>query len=71
MQLNRDLKSKTAICAKGILFGMLCLVAAIGTVLESQRWKEGLLIGIAIWAGARFYYFLFYVLENYVDKNLK
>ena len=30
-----------------------------------------LLLGLLVWAACRFYYFLFYVLERYVDPKLR
>ncbi len=65
-----DLKSKRLIVLKGWLFLVIALLAGIGLVLENPTWQTGLLVLVLAWASARFYYFLFYVLEKYVDPGL-
>lgn len=66
-----DLESKNLIVAKGLLFLLLALGAAAGLLIQSLRIETALLIGICVWASCRFYYFLFYVLQNYVDPTFK
>ena len=69
--IGQDLQSKFLIVLKGGLFAVLCIGAGVGAVLDTRPWAETLMVAIAVWSGARFYYFLFYVLENYVDPSLK
>ena len=66
-----DLKSKEALLAKGILF--LCLLLLSAAVLFSQAPSAytACLLLVLIWSSCRFYYFLFYVLERYVDRSLR
>jgi len=66
-----DLESKNWIVAKGVLFLLLALGAAAGLLIQSLRIETALLIAICVWASCRFYYFLFYVLQNYVDPTFK
>lgn len=66
-----DLKSKRLIVTKGILFMAIVAGASIGIVCYCPRFVVVGLVLILIWASARSYYFLFYVLENYVDPRLK
>ena len=66
-----DLKSPHLIIAKGVLFLLLALFAAGLILAETRSLRLTLLLGIAIWASCRFYYFLFYVLEKYVDSRLR
>ncbi len=66
-----DLKNPNIIKAKGFLFLALAIGSGALAVVEDRKWVEVILIAIAIWSGARFYYFLFYVLEKYVDPNQK
>ena len=69
--LFKDLSSKRLIVLKGILF-FGCLVLSAGLLLEeSPNLRTLLLLGVLVWASARFYYFLFYVLQTYVDPSLK
>jgi len=66
-----DLKSRGAIVLKGVLFAAIILAAGTALVLRNPEWQTVLLVLLLIWASARFYYFLFYVLEKYVDPSLK
>jgi hypothetical protein len=66
-----DLRSKHLIVLKGILFGGCVLGSAGLLIAENRSWETVGLVSILIWASARFYYFLFYVLEKYVDPKLK
>ena len=66
-----DLKSTRLIVLKGWLFLSLALLAAAGLWLRDPSWQTATLIAALTWAAARFYYFLFYVLEKYVDPSLR
>jgi len=66
-----DLKSKPLIVLKGILFLAIVLTTSASLYILNPDWLTALLIVLLIWASARFYYFLFYVLEKYVDPTLK
>ncbi len=37
--------------------------------LEMPTWHTASLILISIWAGCRFYYYLFYVLDRYLGRE--
>ena len=67
----RDLSSKRLIVAKGLMFLALAGVAATLLLLETPSLRVGALIAILVWASCRFYYFLFYVLQHYVDPGLR
>jgi hypothetical protein len=66
-----DLTSKKVIVLKGILF--LCIIIGASTLIliEHPTLRVVLALCVLIWASARFYYFLFYVLEKYVDPRLR
>ena len=66
-----DLKSSTAIYAKGFAFLIIGATAGILVLIETASLKIGLLLAICVWAFCRFYYFAFYVIENYVDKKYR
>jgi hypothetical protein len=66
-----DLKSKKWIVAKGLMFLGILLLSSALIFAELPEWRTLLLLFVLIWASARFYYFLFYVLQHYVDSTLK
>lgn len=66
-----DLKSSKLIVAKGVLFLVMTLLAAGLVWLEAPSLRVAALLAVLIWSSARFYYFLFYVLERYVDPTLR
>jgi hypothetical protein len=66
-----DLKNPRWIYTKGFLFLFAgCLSAAL-LIAEAPHWKVVLLLAIAIWCFARFYYFAFYVIQHYVDDQYR
>lgn len=66
-----DLKSKSSIYLKAFLFLVILLTCSALIVFESQSWKIALLLMLVIWSSARLYYFMFYVIEKYVDSEYK
>lgn len=66
-----DIKNPRVLYFKGILFLVTGIFAAAILLLEHPEWRTALLLGIAVWAFCRAYYFAFYVLEHYVDPNYK
>jgi hypothetical protein len=66
-----DLKSKKAIVLKGVLFCCIIVGAAALILLERPSLQTAALLVVLVWASARSYYFLFYVLEKYVDPSLR
>jgi hypothetical protein len=67
----RELSSKRLIVAKGLMFLVLAGMAATLLIIEAPSLRVAILIAILVWASCRFYYFLFYVLQHYVDPNLR
>jgi hypothetical protein len=65
----RDLTNANWIKAKGILFLVLGLLSGALILVEHPSVEIGLLLLISIWSFCRFYYFCFYVIEQYVDVN--
>ena len=66
-----DLKSSKLIYLKGGLFLLILVIATTTILLETRSWKLALLLALVIWSSARFYYFMFYVIERYVDPSYK
>ncbi len=67
----KDLSNPFWIKLKGILFLIIGIVAVVLIFLDSLRWQTGGLLAVAVWSFCRFYYFAFYVIEKYVDRNYK
>jgi len=67
----RDLKSAKWIVAKGFMFAGIALATAALIFIEMPSLKLAVLLALLVWASCRFYYFLFYVLEHYVDRTMR
>jgi hypothetical protein len=67
----RDLSNPRVIYLKGFLFLFCGLLAAAGVVLENPTLQTAVLLSLAIWCFARFYYFAFYVIQHYVDPEFR
>ena len=66
-----DLKSKKAIYLKAILFLLMIVLCSIMLLVEAEVWKRAVCIAVLIWSSARLYYFMFYVIEKYVDSEYR
>lgn len=66
-----DLKSKSLIVLKGLLFLFMALMCAVILIAQSPTLTTVLLLALLIWSSCRFYYFLFYVLEKYVNPTMR
>jgi hypothetical protein len=71
MNLLADIKNRRLLLAKGVLFLILGLLAFAVILYENPNLRTLALLLIAVWAFCRFYYFLFYVLENYAGRDKK
>jgi hypothetical protein len=71
VRLTDDLNDPRAILVKGWLFLLLGLLASAGLLALSPTWEAGVLLAIAAWAFCRWYYFMFYVIQHYVDPSFK
>ncbi len=67
----RDLELTRALYVKAALFLGVGAAAATLVVLQNPTLKTGLLLAIALWSFCRFYYFVFYVIEHYVDDRYR
>jgi len=66
-----DLKSTKWIVAKGVMFFAIAAISATQILVELPSLNLALLLALLVWASCRFYYFLFYVLEHYVDPTMR
>jgi hypothetical protein len=56
---------------KGISFLLIVIGSSMVILIKQPTLMAVLALCVLIWASARFYYFLFYVLERYVDPSLR
>jgi hypothetical protein len=66
-----DITSPRLLKLKGALFLFLGLLAAALLLWPEFDPRRFVLLGIAVWAFCRAYYFCFYVLEHYADPNFR
>jgi hypothetical protein len=66
-----DIKNIKLIYFKAVLFVVGGLIASAGVLLEMPTLRVAVLLVIAIWCFARAYYFVFYVIEHYVDPTYR
>ena len=66
-----DIKSERLIHIKGGLFLCLGLLSAATLLLASPTIRTMSLLTVTVWAFARFYYYVFYVIERYVDPEYR
>jgi hypothetical protein len=66
-----DLTSKKLIVAKGVMFAVIAVASAGLIFAEKPSLLLAFLLAVLVWASCRFYYFLFYVLEHYVDPTMR
>jgi len=66
-----DLKDPRLMYLKGILFLGIGLLSSGLILLLTGSWQVAVLLVLAIWSFCRLYYFMFYVIEHYIDENFK
>lgn len=66
-----DLKSPKLIWLKGVLFLYLGVLSSALLILQAPNLTVVFLLCMAIWSFCRFYYFAFYVIQNYVDSKYR
>ncbi len=66
-----DLKSPRLIKLKAVLFFLIATAASLLLLQRTPEITSILLLGLALWAACRCYYFAFYVLQHYVDPSFR
>ena len=69
--LLKDLKSKQAIYLKAILFLLILLLSMVLNLVSDELSLRIISMLLIVWSSARIYYFMFYVIEHYVDKEFR
>jgi glucan phosphoethanolaminetransferase (alkaline phosphatase superfamily) len=65
--LSKDLKSKQVIYLKAIFFVLILLLSMVLNLISDELSLRIVSIVFIVWSSARIYYFMFYVIEYYVD----
>ena len=66
-----DITNPKVLKFKGVLFLLLGVLSGGLLIAIAPNWRVFLLLAICVWAFARFYYFAFYVLEHYADREFR
>ncbi len=66
-----DLKDPRLIYLKGFFFFAAGALAAAGIILEHPSFRTVFFLFIAIFCFCRLYYYMFYVIEKYVDSTYR
>ena len=66
-----DITNPKLLKLKGVLFLILGVLSGALLIAIAADWRVGPLLAISVWAFARFYYFAFYVLEHYADREFR
>lgn len=66
-----DLKSPWLMYAKAGLLIFAGAMAVAGILIEAPSWRVAALLAIAVWAFCRVYYFMFYVIERWIDPRFR
>jgi len=66
-----DLKNPRLIWLKGLLFLVGGLLSGFLLMVEDFSFQNLALLVIAIWCFCRAYYFVFYVIEHYLDSSYR
>jgi hypothetical protein len=69
--LARDIQSTFWLKLKGLLFLVVGITSSALLFLDRPIAKVALLLVLVIWSFCRFYYFVFYVIERYVDAQYR
>lgn len=71
MNILSDLKSARLMYLKGFLFLVAGALCVAGILVESPSARTAFLLAVAIWSFCRLYYFMFYVIEKYIDPGYR
>lgn len=69
--MARDLTSPSALYAKAGLFLLLGILASVLLLIDRFSLRNLALLLLAIWAFCRAYYFIFYVIQHYIDPGFR
>lgn len=67
----RELTDPRLMYLKAILFVFAGITAGTALLVERMSMRDLFLLIVCVWCFARAYYFLFYVIEKYIDPRYK
>lgn len=67
----KDIESPRLMYCKAALLLFLGVLASALLILEHPSLRVAFLLAVSIWAFARAYYFVFYVIGHYIDDTYK
>ena len=65
----RDLADPKWMYGKAVLLFVILVLCCTLLLLETATWRTALLLSLVAWSSARLYYFMFYVIERYIDPS--
>ena len=71
MITRMDLSNPKLLYLKGGLFAFLGVLSGSLILIEMPGWRVAGLLVLCVWAFARAYYFVFYVIQHYIDPGYK
>jgi uncharacterized RDD family membrane protein YckC len=71
MRVMDDITDPRLMYLKAVLFLVAGCLGAVGILIETPALRTALLLGITVWSFCRLYYFLFYVIEHYIDPGYR
>ena len=69
--ITGDINSPRLMYVKGVLFVVAGTMAGGLLIAEAPSLKIALLLALTVWCFARAYYFAFYVIEHYIDREFR
>lgn len=66
-----DLRDPRLMYLKAGLLLAIGVIAATLLLIRHPSWQTALLLGLAVWAFCRAYYFAFYVIQYYIDDQYR
>jgi hypothetical protein len=67
----RDLSDPKWMYLKASLLLLILLCSAALLLADEPSWRTAGLLALLVWASARVYYFMFYVIERYIDPSYR
>ena len=67
----QDLANPKWMYLKAVLLLVILLSSAGLLLSDTPSWRTAALLVLVAWASARLYYFMFYVIERYIDSSYR
>ena len=71
MKLSLDFMNPKWMYLKAVLFAIILVSCGSLLLLASPTWRTAFLLALVIWSSSRLYYFMFYVIEKYIDPSFR